>query len=78
MFTRRAARVKERVDAEGWRPRELVISGEPQLRYSGSGGRLLHVYVSPPPDLEGTLAGRPETELVTKSRDSLWVVSRAT
>ena len=68
--------LKERVGAEGWRPRELILSGEPELRYSGSAGRLLHVYVSPPPELEGTLAARPETELVTKSRDSLWVVSR--
>jgi hypothetical protein len=69
--------LKERIGADGWRPRELILSGEPQLRYVGSGGRLLHVYVSPPPDLERALAERPETELVTKSRDSLWVVSQA-
>ena len=69
--------LEERVGGERWRPRQLILSGEPELRYRGTGDRFLNVYVSPQPELEGTLAARPETELVTKSRDSLWVVSRA-
>jgi len=70
--------LRERVGAERWRPLELVRSGEPELRYRGSGGRVLHVYVSPPPGLEASVAGRPETEALSKGRDSLWVISRGT
>jgi hypothetical protein len=62
--------------AESWRPLEMFLDDDPQLRYRGSSGGLLQVYVNPPPDLEQTLKALSDTDRVVPGPDSLWVISR--
>jgi hypothetical protein len=70
--------LEDHVGAESWQPLEMVLEGDPQLRYRGSSGRLLHVHVNPGSKLEATLQGLPETDRAAQGRDSLWILSRPT
>jgi hypothetical protein len=62
--------------AESWKPLEMVLDGDPQLRYRSSSGRFLRVHVNPPSELRATLETLPENDKVLAGRDSLWVLSR--
>ena len=67
--------LEEHAAVELWRPLEMVLDGDPQLRYGSGLGRFLHVHVNPPPELAATLEALPETDRVVPGRDSLWVLS---
>jgi glycosyl transferase family 2 len=68
--------LKKHVVAESWRPLEMVLDSDPQLRYRSRSGRFLHVHVNPPPGLGATLEALPATHRVVPGRDSLWIISR--
>jgi hypothetical protein len=67
--------LEEHAAAESWRPLEMVLDGDPQLRYRSSSGRYLHVHVNPAAELAATHEALAETERVVPARDSLWILS---
>lgn len=69
---------KQLASTDSWRPLEMMLDGDPQLRYRSSSGRVLHVHVNPPPELAASLEALPEIDRVVPGRDSLWILSRAT
>jgi Glycosyl transferase family 2 len=58
------------------RPLPGTYSERPHLRYSVEGGRVLHLYVNPEPELEQALGSDAAIEALSAVPDALWVLER--